>query len=198
MNPKDINSIVEDNLGLVHYVIDKNFNSAIANDNAIDREDLFQEGAMALRKAAENYDESKGFKFSTFACTVINNSLRHYLKKFSKVEDNLCLSLDQEFNDDNNGSLIDTLEGFNYIGQYIDKEALDEYKKYFEDILKNEKCIKQRDIDYLFGVINGETPKEIAECYNTDTKEVNKRLYCIRRVLKHSHMKEINTILQAA
>lgn len=43
-------------------------------------EDLVQEGSEALLEAARSFDHTKGFRFSTYAKTVIRNRINHYLR----------------------------------------------------------------------------------------------------------------------
>ena len=63
--------MIEDNIGLVHSIA-KRFTG-----RGVDYEDLFQTGCVGLIKAVDNFDESKGFKFSTYAVPVIMLSLIH-------------------------------------------------------------------------------------------------------------------------
>ena len=55
-------------LGKMNLVADKEF------------EDLVQEGFLGLVKACDTYDPSRGFKFSTYACTCIRNNILMYLR----------------------------------------------------------------------------------------------------------------------
>lgn len=67
------NRLVEDNLNLVHYIVHK-----FGNLPRDVYEEYFQEGCYWLMLAAERFDESKGFKFSTFAANYIYNGIRRY------------------------------------------------------------------------------------------------------------------------
>lgn len=64
--------IVKDNEMLVYSII-KGF------ANANNKEDLYQVGMMGLIKAYENYDSSKGAKFSTYAYMYILGEIKKYL-----------------------------------------------------------------------------------------------------------------------
>lgn len=68
--------LVEENLKLVHYLIRKNFK--VSSD---DYDDCFQEGCLGLCKAAERFDESKGYQFATFASSYIIGYIQTYLRK---------------------------------------------------------------------------------------------------------------------
>lgn len=54
-----------------------------ASNNA-DADDLRQEGLIALMKAVDSFDGSRGAKFSTYAEVCINNQMRTYLAKLKK------------------------------------------------------------------------------------------------------------------
>lgn len=66
--------MIECNIGLVH---------AIANrfrGRGVDYEDLFQNGCVGLIKAVDNFDESKGYAFSTYAVPVIMGEIRRIFR----------------------------------------------------------------------------------------------------------------------
>lgn len=70
MTIEERNKRVEENLKLVTYSLTKlgvKFN-----------EDYFQQGILELIRCVENYDESKGIKFSTYAI----KNLKYYLKEY--------------------------------------------------------------------------------------------------------------------
>lgn len=66
--------MIEDNIGLVHSIA-KRFTG-----RGVDYEDLFQTGCVGLIKAVDNFDESKGFKFSTYAVPVIMGEIRRVFR----------------------------------------------------------------------------------------------------------------------
>ena len=63
--------LIEANLGLVGFVVNR-------YQGGIDRDDLFQEGALALAKAADRYDPHQG-TFSTFAVATIRGAVNKAL-----------------------------------------------------------------------------------------------------------------------
>lgn len=70
------NRLVEDNLRLVHFVVRK-----FGDLPKETYEDYFQEGCVYLTLAAERFDASKGFAFSTFAANYIYNGIRRYRRE---------------------------------------------------------------------------------------------------------------------
>ena len=63
--------LIEANLGLVGFVVNR-------YQGGIDRDDLFQEGALALAKAANRFDPHQG-TFSTFAVATIRGAVNKAL-----------------------------------------------------------------------------------------------------------------------
>ena len=61
---------IENNIGLVHSI------AARFKGRGVDYEDLFQNGCVGLIKAVDNFDESKGFAFSTYAVPVIMGEIK--------------------------------------------------------------------------------------------------------------------------
>lgn len=63
--------------GLVHYCVNQ------VNVNYTIKEDLIQEGSLALLLAISSFDNNKG-KFITYAITCIKNSLINYITRFEQ------------------------------------------------------------------------------------------------------------------
>jgi RNA polymerase sigma factor (sigma-70 family) len=70
---KDIDRLILENEKLVHYVAKRY--------KGLDQyEDLAQEGMIGLIKAAQRFDPTKGFMFSSFATPFIKGEILHYLR----------------------------------------------------------------------------------------------------------------------
>lgn len=143
--------LVEENKGLVFYVVDKYFRN---NFVYMEREELIAEGLYWLCKCAYFYDESKGVKFSSFAVVCIKKHLADYLQRFYKKR-------------------VDTVE----LEEYKDAGY---YDKYEEDITEDLKAFLkkylpekkyQMAIDYYY---NGMDWEEIAKKYGY----VNRKAAC--------------------
>lgn len=65
---------IENNIGLVHSI------AARFKGRGVDYEDLFQNGCVGLIKAVDNFDESKGFAFSTYAVPVIMGEIKRVFR----------------------------------------------------------------------------------------------------------------------
>ena len=92
------------NIGLVHSIA-KRF-----NNRGVEYEDVFQAGCLGLIKAVDNYDESKGFMFSTYVVPVIMGEIKRIFRdggavkvsRSLKEKSNYVNSLRYRFINDNN------------------------------------------------------------------------------------------------
>lgn len=74
------NQLVENNLGLVHSCANR------FRGRGVEYDDLFQAGCVGLIKAADNFDESRGFSFSTYAVPVILGEIRRIFRDGGTVK----------------------------------------------------------------------------------------------------------------
>ena len=74
------NELVENNLGLVHSCANR------FKGRGAEYDDLFQAGCVGLIKAADNFDESRGFSFSTYAVPVILGEIRRIFRDGGTVK----------------------------------------------------------------------------------------------------------------
>ena len=68
------NSFVTEHFGLVHSIAGR------FKDRGIEYEELFSAGCVGLLKAANNFDESRGLKFSTYAVPVIMGEIKQLFR----------------------------------------------------------------------------------------------------------------------
>lgn len=66
--------MITENIGLVHSIANR-FRSRGA-----EYDDLFQAGCLGLIKAVDNFDESKGYQFSTYAVPVIMGEIKRIFR----------------------------------------------------------------------------------------------------------------------
>lgn len=71
---------VRENLGLVHSLCKR-----FAGKN-IEYDDLFQAGSMGLLKAARDFDETRGFAFSTYAVPVILGEIKRLFRDTGAIK----------------------------------------------------------------------------------------------------------------
>lgn len=80
MDKKDREKLIRDNFGLVHSCAHK------LKGRGIEYDDLFQAGCIGLIKAADNFDESRGLRFSTYAVPVILGEMRRLFRDGGTVK----------------------------------------------------------------------------------------------------------------
>lgn len=73
-------ALIGENYGLVHACANK------FRGRGADYEDLFQAGCVGLIKAADNFDKSRGFAFSTYAVPVILGEIRRIFRDGGTVK----------------------------------------------------------------------------------------------------------------
>jgi len=78
MNSKH-HQLIEEHLDCVHWTIHR-FISVNENVCGLEYDDLYQEGCVALCRAAETFDEQKGIQFHSYAISVIRNHLVDYCR----------------------------------------------------------------------------------------------------------------------
>lgn len=71
---------IERNMGLVYSVANRFIGKGV------DFEDLVQIGCVGLIKAVDNFDESRGFSFSTYAVPVIIGEIRQFFRDDGTVK----------------------------------------------------------------------------------------------------------------
>ncbi|MGN0635503.1 MAG: sigma-70 family RNA polymerase sigma factor [Acutalibacteraceae bacterium] len=77
---KERNQVIEQNIGLVHACAGR------FKGRGVEYEDLFQAGCVGLCKAADGFDESKGFAFSTYAVPTILGEIRRIFRDGGTVK----------------------------------------------------------------------------------------------------------------
>ncbi len=98
-SPKKPDELIIENYGLAGYVV-KQFHVS----NFHDEEDIKSTGILGLIKAAKNFDENKGTKFSTYAVPSIRNEILMYLRK-NKAHKN-DISLETIIHEDDSGNTM--------------------------------------------------------------------------------------------
>lgn len=66
--------MIVNNLGLVHSIAHK------FTGRGVEYDDLYQSGCFGLIKAVDNFDEEKGFQFSTYAVPVIMGEIKRLFR----------------------------------------------------------------------------------------------------------------------
>lgn len=150
--------LVERNLRLVVYIAKKFENSGAGI------EDLISVGTIGLIKAINTFDVNKNIKLATYASRCIENEILMYLRRNSKIKNEV--SIDEPLNTDGDGNelLLADILGTDEDIVFKDLESETDKKIVAEYIEKLD--TREKDIMNLrFGFYTGEekTQKEVAE-----------------------------------
>ena len=150
-------AMVEDNVSVINSVI---FSRIIFDNNTygLEYDDLFQEGALLLCKAALYYDESKKTSFNGFAYVVIHNGLISYCKQMSKKKKNKLSYIEKAIRGSDSIVSDEVL---------IQEKILElDVLLFLEGLKKQYSGTAKRGIEALILKVKGFTGAEIAKKYN--------------------------------
>ena len=77
---RERNTLVQSNMGLVHACANR------FRGRGVEYEDLVQSGCIGLLKAANGFDETKGFMFSTYAVPAIIGEIKRIFRDGGAVK----------------------------------------------------------------------------------------------------------------
>ena len=160
--------LVEDNLSVIDKAI-----SLFINPNedvyGLGRSDLYQEGAVALCKAAATYD-GKSAQFETYATTVLRNHLYNCCKSANTRQRKLAsVSLDIDFSDEDQPapypepSVSDGIDEL--LGQMDTADLLADCKRRYSGVAK-------LGVEALELKVKGLNGTDIARLYNVKPNQV--------------------------
>ena len=85
------NVLIEHNLRLVAYIVNKNYPESIRGSQQ-DADDLISIGTIGLIRAAETFDYSKGSHFSTYASRCIDNQIKMHFRKIKRQQSEVYIN----------------------------------------------------------------------------------------------------------
>ena len=165
-----------DNTRLVHYLMKK------VTYPAIYQEDVRQEGMLALWRAAESFDESRGFTFATYAVPVVLGAMRRFVR-----ENCSTIRIPRSMWENGESITISSLDALmdaekNETTTFVDMTPgePDFYPELFEDqiddFLATVDNDRYRDLyeEFAYGAAYGDQPtqKELAEKYGYSQPQV--------------------------
>ena len=95
-DPNARNELIEHNLRLVAYIVNKHYS------DSKEQEDLISIGTIGLIKAAETFDAEKAISFSTYASTCIRNQIKMYFRKMKHKSSEVYIN--EPIDTDKNGN----------------------------------------------------------------------------------------------
>ncbi len=163
------NILIEHNLRLVVYIA-KKFES-----KKVLIEDLISIGSMGLIKGVQTFKRDKNIKLATYASRCIENEILMFLRKISKMKNEL--SLDETLNTDADGNELVLADIICSDEMEVIEEVLNQEKEHFLY-----KCVEQlnprekRIIILRFGLYKqvAMTQKEVADFLNISQSYISR------------------------
>jgi RNA polymerase sporulation-specific sigma factor len=164
-----IQKLIEDNMGLVYWLINRYYPTFIAD------EDVVQCGMLGLCRAAHTFDENYGVNFSSYASKCIWNEISRELSQ--RMKHSTVISLDtRKFDDDGDSeTLVDFVEG----ESDIDFDSVN-YGVFYEKLSSVDKdIVKYKQL--------GLTGKEISEILGLSRQSIHAHLRKLRRIWRETN-----------
>lgn len=170
----DQRKMVEDNLALVKFILNRKFDG-VRPENW---DDMFQDGAVGLCRAAMLYEPEKGIRFSSFASLCILNEIGNRSRRRLW----LC---EKELSYDNLLSKKSESDSFeDRLGSAEDAESQIRYLALRETI---EKSFSVSDRFIIQMILKAATQKEIANAMGISQPKVSRRIKHIRGLICAKH-----------
>lgn len=184
MDQAERNKKVEENLRLVSH--------SLSLLKVPWNEDYFQQGVLELIRCVERYDESKGYKFSTYAVKCITLKLKDYIKRDYVIKPKLtgekggkvwapqCISLSKP---------VVSIPGNKEISMEdmlpVEDNMNDLYVRCELERMVQDGIISKIDLQMFMDFeLNGYTLKEIRERYNLTNKEIRTKIKELKETLR--------------
>lgn len=166
---------IKEHMNLVPYVINNMQNSMMVLKINYEKEDLLSLGYEALYNACQKYDESRGIKFTTFACRCITNIILKMLnrERYFNIKyklnngNNSIISMEELYYDDNDNTRLVNYKitnDFDFEEQCTDKVILKQGFSVLDDREKNMVIMY-----YFQGISQG----KIGKMYNCSQNNVS-------------------------
>lgn len=199
MNEQEREKMIMDNMGLVNHCLTKLLKHKY-------NEDYFQQGVVELIRCVDNYDSSRGIKFSTYATNNIKWYLKEYIqrdkiikpKRFKgsggKVTPIFIDSLDRVVagGEHNSGeepiTMYDLISDPQDIAFKNDKKVIDNVISILDKALMMNKN-KDVEVNLLVDcVFNGYTYNEASAKYQVPFQQVEKIVKRNKKILKREYL----------
>ena len=136
-----------------------------ASINGYEREDIAQELRLAILKAANKFDESRGIKFHTYLHVVMLNTVRGLWAKAGKNIRNISIEYLREVNPENNN--IDKIEDTSQTTLFDDVDTYDVLDKL---------NLTESELAFIDFRIQGYTLREISDLMKVNAEEIRRTL----------------------
>lgn len=162
-------------------------------------EDILQEGRLALWQACNNFDESKGCQFTTYAIPFVSGKMRQYSKykcnvirlprKAFEGDDDMLknlgnvLSLDAPIDEDSSTILGDVISKESDFHEFMTEELVDEFiSTITDDVLRD--MIEEYFYNKIWGLGIDVTQQELAEKYGISQAQCSRMINMYKNKFK--------------
>ena len=170
------NKMIEHNLRLVMFRV-----NYFSKDEK-EKEELFSAGSIGLVNAVDAFDPNKGFKFSSFASSCIDNEIKSYFKKNNDFSN--LYSLDEPLSaDDDEKKVSDAIPYYDEnFEKLLDACTVETVYSIISSKSENDKKL----IGMYFGLFGYKknTQTELEEELNISQKGISRRLITLLREIK--------------
>ena len=166
--------LILDNQRLVYYLYEQLSKTDIVKSN---KDDIVSEGMLGLIKAADTFDETKGYQFCTYAGLCIRNAMLMYIRKLNKHW-NKEISLYASVGEDSDGNQI-------CYADIIRSDAKDFFDSYNKVLVKERiDKLSEKDKEIIHAFLWGYKQKEIAAMMGVQQSSISRRIKRIKKKLK--------------
>ncbi|WWU64669.1 sigma-70 family RNA polymerase sigma factor [Clostridium baratii] len=146
-NKHALDKLIENNQKFIYKIVNKFYTERI---NAIDKEDLIQEGNIGFIVACNKYDinNEKKAMFTTYAFHWVYQRIQRFITNSDTNEET---SLNVSFNEDGDGEVIDIIESNdNCIEKVEDNLYTKELRKELESVMNKYNTLREREVLKLY------------------------------------------------
>ena len=146
-NKHALDKLIENNQKFIYKIVNKFYTERI---NAIDKEDLIQEGNIGFMIACNKYDinNEKKAMFTTYAFHWVYQRIQRFI---TNSDTNQETSLNVSVNEDGDGEIIDIIESNdNCIEKAEDNLYIKELRKELESVMNKYNTLREREVLKLY------------------------------------------------
>lgn len=170
-NKQALEQLIENNQKFIYKIVNKFYTERI---NAIDKDDLIQEGTIGFIIACNKYDinNEKKALFSTYAFHWIYSKIQRFI---TNRDTNDETSLNVSVNDEGSSELIDLIENKdNCIEKVEDNLYIKELREELEGVMNTYNTLHEREILKLYyGWDTDQVPiEDIADIFQASSNDI--------------------------
>lgn len=181
-NKHALDKLIENNQKFIYKIVNKFYTERI---NAIDKEDLIQEGTIGFMIACNKYDinNEKKAMFTTYAFHWVYQRIQRFITNSDTNEET---SLNTSFTEDGDGEVIDIIESNdNCIEKAEDSLYIKELRRELEIVMNKYNTLHEREVLKLYYGWDTEqvSIEGISDIFKTSSNDIkNTKSKAIRKI----------------